>query len=85
MVYQTITNFQNLTSDNMPRFITKKLIEVYDHSGNAENRNQVNKSDLKKSMLRSDLRDYSDADIVVKGTITDIDPDKNAYDKKNSF
>ena len=42
MVYQTITNFQNLTSDNMPRFITKKLI-VYDHSGNAENRNQVNK------------------------------------------
>ena len=36
-------------------------------------------------MLRSDLRDYSDADIVVKGTITDIDPDKNAYDKKNSF
>ena len=43
MVYQTITNFQNLTSDNMTRFITKKLIEVYDHSGNAENRNQVNK------------------------------------------
>ena len=36
-------------------------------------------------MLRSDLRDYSDAYIVVKGTITVTDPDKNAYDKKNSF
>ena len=36
-------------------------------------------------MLRSDLCDYSDAYIVVKGTITVTDPDKNAYDKKIAF
>ena len=32
-------------------------------------------------MLRSDLWDYSDAYIVVTGTITVTDPDNNAYDK----
>ena len=36
-------------------------------------------------MLQSDLRDYSDAYIVVKGTITVTDPDNNAYDKKLTF
>ena len=33
-------------------------------------------------MLRSDLRDYSDAYIVVKGTITVTDPNNANYDKK---
>ena len=33
-------------------------------------------------MLRSDLCDYSDVHIVVKGTITVTDPDNDAYDKK---
>ena len=33
-------------------------------------------------MLRSDLCDYSDAYIVVKGTITVTDPDNDAYDKE---
>ena len=33
-------------------------------------------------MLRSKLRDYSDAYIVVKGKITVKDPNNNAYDKK---
>ena len=36
-------------------------------------------------MLHKDLRDYSDAYIVVKGTIHDTDPNNNAYDKKSSF
>ena len=32
MEFQKITNFPNITSDNkdLPRFVTKKLIEVYD-------------------------------------------------------
>ena len=34
-------------------------------------------------MLRSDLCDYSDAFIVVKGDITLANPNNNAYDKKN--
>ena len=35
--------------------------------------------------LRSDLRDFSDAYIIVKRTITVTNPDNNAYDKKISF
>ena len=33
-------------------------------------------------MLRSDLYDYSDAYIVVKGTITVTNPNNDAYDKE---
>ena len=36
-------------------------------------------------MLRSDLRDFSDVYIVVKGTITDTNPDNNVCDKKLAF
>ena len=55
----------------MPRFITKKWIEVNDQSGTAEDRYKPSKPiRLKKSMLRSDLCDYSGAYIVVEGDIT---------------
>ena len=36
-------------------------------------------------MLRSDLCDYSDAYIVVKGKIIAINPDNDVYDKKLAF
>ena len=36
-------------------------------------------------MLQSDLCDYSDAYIVVKGTITVVDPDDANYNKKLAF
>ena len=36
-------------------------------------------------MLQSDLFDYSDAYIVVKGIITITDPNDNACDKKLAF
>ena len=36
MEYQKITNLLDITSDNVPRFITKKWIEVDDQSGSAE-------------------------------------------------
>ena len=58
------------TSDdkNLPRFVTKKWIEVYDQS---ERNYVLNKeSRIKTSMLRSDLRDFNNAYFVVKGTIT---------------
>ena len=59
------------TSDNVPRFITKKSVEVHDLSGSAEDRYKPSKQiRFKTSMLRSDLCDYSDAYIVVKGDIT---------------
>ena len=86
MEYQKITNLLDATSDNVPRFITKKWVEVYDQSGSAENRYKPSKQiRFKTSVLRSDLCDSSDAYIVVKGTITVTNPDNNAYDKKWAF
>ena len=69
MEYQKITNFLDTTSDDkdLPRFATKKWIEVYNQSRGNYN---VNKGiRIKNSMLRSDLCDYSDAYIVVKGNV----------------
>ena len=67
MKFQKIVNFLGTTSDDndLPRFFTKKWIEVYDHSEGNYNRNKEIR--IKKSMLRSDLYDYFDAYIVVKG------------------
>ena len=67
MEYQKITNLLGNTSDKVPRFITKKWIEVYDQSGETYNTNKQIR--FKTSMLRSDLCDYSDAYIVVKGLL----------------
>ena len=68
MEYQKITNLLGNTSDKVPRFITKKWIEVYDQSEKSYNTNKQIR--FKTPMLRSDLCDYNDAYIVVKGTIT---------------
>ena len=86
MEYRKITNLLGTTLDELPRFITKKWVEVLDQSGNAEDRCKPSKKlRFKKSMLRSDLCDFSDAYIVVKGTITVTNPDNNVYDKKLAF
>ena len=70
----------------MPRFITKKWIEVHDKSGTAEDRYKPSKQiRFKTSMLRSDLCDYSDAYIVAKGKIIVTKPDNYAFDKKLAF
>ena len=70
MEFQKIANFLNTTSDDkdLPRFVTKKWIEVYDQSGGIYNVNKEIR--IKTSMLRSDLCDYSDAYILVTGNIT---------------
>ena len=74
MEFQKITNFLDTTSDDkdLPRFVIKKWIEVYDQSGGNYNVNKETR--IKTSMLRSDLFDFSDAYIVVKGTITGVRP-----------
>ena len=65
MEYQKITNLLGTTSDNVPRFITKKWIEVHDQSGSAEDRYKPSKQiTFKTSMLKSDLCDSSDAYVV---------------------
>ena len=70
MEFQKIVNFLDTISDNkdLPKFVTKKWIEVYDQSG--PNCNVNKEIRIKNSMLTSDLCDYSDAYIVLKGTIT---------------
>ena len=82
MEYQKIKNLLS----NISRFITKKWIEVHDQSSTAEDRYKPSKQiRFKKSMLRSDLCDFSDAYIVVKGKIIVTNPDNNVYDKKLAF
>ena len=69
MEFQKIVNFPDTTSDNkdLPKFVAKKLVEVYDQSlGNYDVNNEIR---IKTSMLRSDLCDFRDAYIVVTGNI----------------
>ena len=71
MKYQKITNFLDKMLVEIPRFITKEWLKVHDQSGSADDRYKANKQiRIKTSMLRSDLCDYSDAYLVVKGDIT---------------
>ena len=79
MEYQKITNLLGNILDIVPRFITKKWIEVHDQSVGTYNTNKQIR--FKTSMLRSDLCDFSDTYIVVKGNITVANPNNNAYDK----
>ena len=81
MEFQKIVNFLDTTSDDkdLPRFVTKKWIEVYDQ---LEGNYYVNKEiRIKTSMLRSDLCNFSDAYIVLEGTIT-LEGDNNV-NKRN--
>ena len=83
MEFQKIVNFLDTTSDNkdLPKFVTKKLVEVYDQSqGNYDVNKEIR---IKTSMLRSDLCDYSNAYIVVKGTITIVRPNAAKRNRGN--
>ena len=78
-------SFLDTTSDNkdLPRFVTKTGIEVYDQSeGNYNVNNEIR---IQTSKLRSDLCDYSDAYIVVKGTITVVRPNGAKRNKNVAF
>ena len=83
--FQKIVNFLDAASDDkdLPRFVTKKWIEVYDQS---EGNYNVNKEiRIKTSLLRSDLCYFSDAYIVVKGTITVVRPDNAKRNRATAF
>ena len=76
MEFNKINNLLGPAHDEVPRFITKKWIAVQSQSGNTYNTSKPIR--FKTSMLRSDLCDYSDAYVWVKGTITVTDPNNNA-------
>ena len=73
------------TSDDkdLPRFVTKKWIEVYDQSNKNYNVNKEIR--IKTPMLRSDLCDFSDAYILVKGDITIAETDNAKGSKIVAF
>ena len=68
MEYQKIANFIDDTSNQPSKFRTRNWVEINDESRGAYNVNSQIK--FKTTMLKSSLCDYSDAYILVKGTIT---------------
>ena len=85
MEHQKITNLLGNMPEKVPRFITRKWIEVHDQSGTGENRYKPSKKiRFKTSMLRSYLCDYSDAYIVVTGDIT-VSAGDGAHNRSTVF
>ena len=83
MEYKKNTNLLGTTPNEVSRFITKKWVEVQDYPGNVEDRYKLSRQiRFKTSMLKSDLCHFSDAYIVVIGTITVANSNNDAYDKR---
>ena len=68
MEYQKIANLIDDTSNQPSKFRTRNWVEINDESRGAYNVN--NQIKFKTTMLKSSLCDYSDAYILVKGTIS---------------
>ena len=68
MEYQKIINWLDNIQNQPSKFRTKNWIEINDESRGTYNANSEIK--FKTAMLKSCLYDYSDAYILVKGTIT---------------
>ena len=81
MEFNKINNLLGPAHDKVPRFITKKWIEVQSQSGCTYNTSKLIR--FKTSMLRSDLCDYSDAYIWINGKITATNTRNNAnFDRR---
>ena len=80
MEHQKITNLLGNTINKVPKFSTKKWAEVHNQFHNTYNTSKQIR--FKTSMVRSDLCDYFDAYIIVKGKITFARPNNNEYDKE---
>ena len=82
MEYQKILG-KTTDSTKLPKFITRKWIELFDQSNNVYNPHKDIR--FKKPQLRSDLCDFNDVYIVVTGKTTATNPDNAAYDRKLAF
>ena len=85
MEFQKLVNFLDTTSNdkNLPRFVRKEWIKVSDQS--EKNCNVNKKIIIKTPMLGSDLCNFSNAYIVVKGDITVTEPDNAKRNKSIAF
>ena len=68
MEYQKIATLLDGSSNKTSKFRTKNLVEINDELGGTYNDDKQIK--FKTTMLKSNLCDYSDAYILVKGNIT---------------
>ena len=68
MEYQNIINLLDNTPNQPTKFRTKNWVEINDDSRGIYNTNSQIK--IKTSTIRSSLCDYSDAYILVSGSIT---------------
>ena len=88
MEHQKIINLLDNTPNQPTQLRTKNWVEIYDESRGTYNTNiQIR---FETSMLRTSLCDYSDAYILIKGTITvaniaAADADANNTNKKVIF
>ena len=85
MEFEKNINLLDTTSDDkyLPIFVTKKWIEVYDQSEKDYNTNKEIR--MEASMLRSDLCDYSNADIILKGDIIVTNPNNSKRNEAVAF
>ena len=67
MEYQKIVNLLNDESNQPSKFKTRNWVQINDESRGTYTTNDIR---FKTTMLRSNLCDYADAYILVKGTIT---------------
>ena len=67
MEYQKIANLLDSASNKPSKFRTRNWVEINDESRGTYTSNDIK---FKTTMLRSNLCDYADAYILVKGTIT---------------
>ena len=79
MEYQKIANLLETESNQPSKFRTRNWVEI-----NNESRGNYANSDIrfKTTMLRSNLCDYADSYILVKGTITITGEGDNAGERQ---
>ena len=84
MEFNKINNLLGTANDKVPKFVTKKWIEVQRFLGTINSTSKQIR--FKTSMLRSDLCDYSEAYVWVKGDVSAIDPNTNVnFNRKFVF
>ena len=79
MEYQKIANLLDTASNQPSTFRTRNWVEINDESRGTYTSNNIK---FKTTMLRSNLFDYADAYILLKGTITITDAGSDAATKR---
>ena len=78
MEYQRIINLLDDTTNELSKFRTRNWVEINDQSKGKYDNSNIR---FKTSMIRSNLYEYSDAYILVKGTKTVNNTNKNVIFK----